>query len=93
MPDKGLYMPSEIPSVSKEETASMKDLAYSYIAFVVTNKFLEGEIAEKDLKRITNESYDYSVPLEHVAENCYLIQLDGGSTASFKDLQRGRWPG
>jgi threonine synthase len=85
-PDKGLYMPSEIPRVSEQELASMKGLDYADVAFLVAGKFLKGEVPEEDLRRIVRESYDYEVPLERVAGKCYLMRLDRGPTASFKDF-------
>jgi threonine synthase len=85
-PDKGLYMPSRIPKVTPEDLASMKDMTYSEIAFSVSNKFLQGEIPEEELRRIANEAYDFDIPLEHVAGNRYIMRLDKGPTASFKDF-------
>ena len=32
------------------------------------------------------ESYDYEIPLEHVAGRKYIMRLDQGPTASFKDF-------
>ena len=85
-PDKGLYMPDKIPNFSNEELQSMKNLSYSDIAFTVANKFLEGEIPGKELKRIVKEAYNFDVPLEKVFENQYIMRLDQGPTASFKDF-------
>ncbi len=85
-PDKGLYMPSYIPKISSAKIAAMKDMPYWKIAFVVTNEFLRNEIPENDLKRITKESYNYDILLEQVDGKIYIMRLDQGPSASFKDF-------
>ena len=84
--DGGLYMPEKIPAISLSEIAAMKDKNYPEIAFQVVNKFLADEIPEEDLRRLINDAYNYQVPLEKVFERNYVMRLDQGPTASFKDF-------
>lgn len=84
--DRGLYMPNYIPQIPFAQITSMKDLPYWEIAFRVTNEFLRDEIPENELKRITKEAYNFDIPLEKVFDNVYLMRLDQGPTASFKDF-------
>ncbi len=37
--DKGLYMPKQIPKLSKEESDSLKNMEYWEIAFLIMKKF------------------------------------------------------
>jgi threonine synthase len=85
-PDKGLYMPSQIPQITQKEIDSFTHVPYHEIAYAVSRKFLQGEIPDAELKRITLESYNYPVPLEPVFGRTYLMRLDQGPTASFKDF-------
>jgi threonine synthase len=85
-PDKGLYMPEVVPQLNADEIKSFINKPYHEIAFDVTWKFLEGEIPEEELRRIVKESYNYPVPLEPVYERKYIMRLDQGPTASFKDF-------
>ncbi|KGK99692.1 threonine synthase [Methanococcoides methylutens] len=85
-PDKGLYMPKTLPHFSEEDLVALKDEEYPEIAFQLLKKILEGEIDEESLKAITYDAYDYEVPLEEVNENTYIMRLDRGPTASFKDF-------
>lgn len=85
-PDKGLFMPEHIPEMAKEEILALRGLAYHEMAFRIAWKFLEGVISEEELKAITKDSYDYSIPLEHVTDRKYVMRLDQGPTASFKDF-------
>ncbi|MBU1101484.1 MAG: threonine synthase [Bacteroidetes bacterium] len=85
-PDKGLFMPKEIPVFTKEEIKSFTDKEYYEIAFEVGRKFLRGQIEDDELLAITKDAYDYAVPLEKVYDNKYVMRLDQGPTASFKDF-------
>jgi len=85
-PDKGLFMPEYVPQLEMEEILSFTEKPYHEIAFIVANKFLKGVIPEDDLRAITKDAYDYEVPLEHVYDRKYVMRLDQGPTASFKDF-------
>ncbi|MBW6459627.1 MAG: threonine synthase [Bacteroidales bacterium] len=85
-PDKGLYLPMEIPRLSPEVIYSFINKPYHEIAFEVSRLFLQGEIPEDKLKQITKDAYTYAVPLEPVYERKYILRLDQGPTASFKDF-------
>jgi threonine synthase len=84
--DGGLFMPETIPSLTKEEIASFKNKAYHEIAFEVIIKFLHNEIEEDELRKIVKDAYNFDVPLEQVYEKKYIMRLDRGPTASFKDF-------
>lgn len=85
-PDKGLYLPVEIPRLSPEVIYSFINKPYYEIAFEVSRLFLQGEIPEDKLKEIAIDAYNYVVPLEPVYERKYILRLDQGPTASFKDF-------
>jgi len=85
-PDKGLFMPQQIPTLTAEEIASFSDLAYHEIAFTICGKFLHGQIPERELAALTKDAYDFPVPLELVEGHQYVMRLDQGPTASFKDF-------
>jgi threonine synthase len=85
-PDKGLYMPEEIPQFSLEELKALKDKEYYEIALAVFTKFIHDEIDPQALAELTKDAYDYAVPLEPVYDNNYVMRLDQGPTASFKDF-------
>ena len=85
-PDGGLFMPTEIPQITIDELDSFSNMEYHEIAYHVASKFLIGEISDDELKAIVKDAYDYEVPLENVYENKYVMRLDQGPTASFKDF-------
>ncbi len=85
-PDKGLFMPQRIPTLSRQEISSFSSLEYHEIALAVCGKFLQGQIPDHDLAALTRDAYDFPVPLEHVEVGKYVMRLDRGPTASFKDF-------
>lgn len=85
-PDKGLYMPENVPLIDKKLISSFKDMDYHAIAYEVSHPFLKGVIGDDELRFITRDAYDFEVPLEHVTERRYVMRLDQGPSASFKDF-------
>ncbi|MCD4730129.1 MAG: threonine synthase [Bacteroidales bacterium] len=85
-PDKGLYMPESIPTISVDEIMDMKSMEYFEIANIIIGRFLKGVIPENILAALVKDAYDYDVPLEHVYDRKYVMRLDQGPTASFKDF-------
>lgn len=85
-PDNGLFMPTGIPRFSEEEVLNLKEKPYSEVAFEVLKKFLIDEINEEDLRDITKEAYDFKVPIECIDKETFIVRLDRGPTASFKDF-------
>lgn len=85
-PDRGLYMPMTIPGIPLEEIYGFSKRSYDEIAFAVTRRFMEGEINDHDLAAIVRDAYDFEVPLEQVYDRNYILRLDRGPTASFKDF-------
>ncbi|MBN1599408.1 MAG: threonine synthase [Bacteroidales bacterium] len=85
-PDGGLFMPDSIPVFTRDEIASFSSKEYYEIAFEAAKKFLSGVIAEDELLALVKDAYNYPVPLEKVYEKKYIMRLDQGPTASFKDF-------
>jgi threonine synthase len=85
-PDGGLYLQEQIPTITQEEIANFADMPYHEIAFTIVKKFLYGQIPDIDLANICKDAYDYPVPLENIVDRKYIMRLDQGPTASFKDF-------
>ncbi len=85
-PDKGLYNPEKIPVIPEDEILSLKGKPYPEVAFAVMRRWTEGLLSPDELMKICYECYTYPVPLERVTDRKYLLRLDQGPTASFKDF-------
>ena len=79
-------MPDEVPHFTEEEISSFSNMPYYEIAYHVSRKFLIGQIEDSQLLAITRDAYDFDIPLEHVCDKKYIMRLDQGPTASFKDF-------
>ena len=85
-PDEGLFMPDFIPVLSLHDIIALKDAPYSTAALLVARAFFRNDPPDEILKRIVADSYNYPVPLEKVTDRKYIMRLDQGPTASFKDF-------
>ena len=85
-PDGGLYLPVSLPSVSQSELGSFSGKAYHEIASIVLNNLIGSEIDKEELARLCADAYNFELPLEKVYDRKYIMRLDQGPTASFKDF-------
>jgi threonine synthase len=85
-PDEGLFMPDPIPSIPLQSIMALRGAPYTQSAMLVAAAFLKEEIPGKVLEKIVADSYNYPVPLERVINGKYIMRLDQGPTASFKDF-------
>ena len=92
--DRGLYLPTCFPTLTADDFRAMGNMTYAQIAFAVLRHFTTGMIDDEKLRALCDDAYDFDVPLEHVAGRRYLLRLDRGPTASFKDFaarMMARW--
>ncbi len=85
-PDAGLFMPDRFPTISREEIAALKGRPYREAALAVGRHFWEDVVPVADLKAILRDAYNFEIPLERVHDRTYVMRLDRGPTASFKDF-------
>lgn len=85
-PDKGLYMPENIPTFTAEEIQSFATKTYAQIAYEVFSKFFAADIPAETLQILCEDAYNFNIPLENVCDRKYIMRLDQGPTASFKDF-------
>ena len=89
--DKGLYMPSEIPSLTLEEINKMTDLSYPERAATVIGKYLTDysydELIE-DAKAAYSDSkfYDFPAKITDMKDGTHMLELWHGPTCAFKDM-------
>jgi threonine synthase len=85
-PDEGLFMPDPIPVIPIQSIMALKGVPYTRAAILVATAFLADEVPYEVLEKIVAESYNYPVPIENVVNRKYIMRLDQGPTASFKDF-------
>ena len=84
--DGGLYVPYEWPTLQYSGSGD-----YLETAFKVMNLFIDGGIAEKELRQIITDAYSSFeaqevVPLIELDDQIYLMELFHGPTLAFKDI-------
>lgn len=85
-PDKGLYMPKTIPTLNRDEIRNLRHKTYPQIAECILQKYVSGTLSNALLHNLCEDAYTYDVPLEAVSGKRYVMRLDRGPTASFKDF-------
>lgn len=85
-PDRGLYFPQQFPTLAPAEIAAFAQLPYPEIAFRVLSKYTDGIVEPEVLAAICRDAYNFDIPLEKVYDRVYVMRLDQGPTASFKDF-------
>ena len=89
-PDGGLLMPSALPTLSAEEWESLRGLSYPDLAARLLWPFVEGVLPRDRFEALAHAAYPFEVPVEAHAPGVFLLRLDRGPTASFKDFA-ARW--
>ena len=84
--DGGLFLPERLPHFTPEQLRAMSAKSYPEIAFDVLWPFVEGTLGEAAFRAILADAYNFEVPLEAAGDNLWLMRLDRGPTASFKDF-------
>lgn len=95
-PDRGLYLPRSFPPLNPTELTTLRGRPYAEVALAVLRKYTVGVFDEAALRALCQDAYDFEVPLERVTGRRYLLRLDRGPTASFKDFaarMMARWMG
>ena len=85
-PDEGLFMPEPIPSLDLRDILACRGRPYAETACLVAEAFLKDELTREAIRQVVEDSYTYEVPLERVRDRLYVMRLDRGPTASFKDF-------
>ncbi len=85
-PDKGLYFPEKIPTLSADFFKQLKNKSKGQIAFEVIKPFVGDIIKEEDLFNICSETVNFDFPLKQINDNTYSLELFHGPTLAFKDV-------
>ncbi|MCQ2206619.1 MAG: threonine synthase [Paludibacteraceae bacterium] len=84
--DKGLFMPKQIKRLPDSFFENIQNLSFQEIAFEVAKAFFGEDVEETALKQIVYDTLSFDVPLVHVNDNIYSLELFHGPTLAFKDV-------
>ncbi len=84
--DRGLFMPEVIKQLPESFFDKMKDMSFQEIAYTVADAFFGEDVDAESLKEIVYDTLSFDVPLVHVNDNIYSLELFHGPTLAFKDV-------
>jgi threonine synthase len=85
-PDGGLYMPVEVPILSRQELEALRGAPFTELAFHLAHSFLKNEVPTDLLKEICAAAFTFDAPLREIAPNTHILELFHGPTCAFKDF-------
>ena len=85
-PDKGLYFPEKITSLSQSFFENFDNLSHAEIAFEAIKQFVLPDIPEDILKQIIEETLSFEFPVVEFSNNISTLELFHGPTMAFKDV-------
>lgn len=90
--DGGLFVPSEIPSITMDEIVRLGDMSYAERAAYVFAKYLT-DFTEAEIRYCTENAYndkkfatDNIAEISHLFDGTYILELWHGPTCAFKDM-------
>lgn len=84
--DKGLFMPDSIKALPQSFFDTIETLSFQEIAYTVADAFFGEDVEAEALKKIVYETLNFDVPVVHVNDNIYSLELYHGPTLAFKDV-------
>ncbi len=85
-PDNSLYYPSEIPVFEPGFFSNLENMTLPEIAFHVLKPYVANDLSDSVLGKITQQVFDFEIPLVEVQPNIYSLELFHGPTLAFKDV-------
>lgn len=84
--ESGLYMPEHIPELPYSFFAKLPGMTLQEIAYQVTEAMLGEDIPGNELREIVNKAIPFPIPLRHLDDNLFVLELFHGPTLAFKDV-------
>lgn len=84
--DNGLFMPTVIPRLEQSFLDNIENYSFQVIAFEICRTLMQGEVPDKDLEEIINDSMNMEAPLVPVTQDMLCLELFHGPSLAFKDF-------
>ena len=84
--DKGLFMPDVIKALPQSFFDNIENMTFQEMSYVVADAFFGEDVEAEALKKIVYDTLSFDVPLVHVTDNIYSLELYHGPTLAFKDV-------
>ena len=85
-PDGGLYLPEPLEPMPAATLAALRGAPFGRVALAVARHLLRDDLPDADLERVVAQALDFPIPLVHLADRVYVLELFHGPTCAFKDV-------
>lgn len=84
---KGLFIPEYMPILSSAFFEEIERFSRQEIAFQVLRPFISANVlSDEELMNIVDSTIAFPIPVEHLKDNCSVLELFHGPTMAFKDV-------
>ena len=84
--DKGLYMPSTIPTLPSDFIRDLELYSFEEIGFHVAHNLIGDEVPAADLYQLISRAINFPAPLITLDDHLSVLELWHGPTMAFKDF-------
>jgi len=84
--DGGLFVPDAIPVLKDAFFEQISHNSDHDIAAMVLKPFLSDEMSAATVNKIVRQAFNFEVPLVHLHDHIYILELFHGPTLAFKDF-------
>ena len=88
-PDGGLFMPETVPTVDVDRVLGLSVGTFADVARYIAELFFSDDLSAAQINRIVEGAYGFPVPLKHLGDDKYTLELFHGPTFAFKDVGAG----
>ncbi len=87
-PERGLFMPSKLPKFSIDELIALRGKSILDVAISVFDKLFvdDATFTQQESHEALTKALNFPIPIEPIRNNRYVMRLDQGPTAAFKDV-------
>lgn len=85
-PDRGLFMPSAFPILSRDRLLAIREMNLTEIAVELSDLLFGNDIPLSELRPLVEEAVNFDTPLVKVEEDLFALELFHGPTCAFKDV-------
>ncbi len=88
--DGGLYVPTQLPSLSVEQIRGLQNKSYPQLACAIISLFVGNSVPSAELERLVSNAYGgfyhpAIAPLKQLDDKLFFMELFHGPTLAFKD--------
>lgn len=85
-PDMGLYIPETLPSIPVAFIKNMSGMSLQDISYAIANTLFGTDVPSEVLREIVLSTVNFEIPLTHIHDNIFSLELYHGPSLNFKDV-------